>query len=79
MPAASTSTRRARGSRDTRSLDARVGKNRAFAYVRRHVSPEEGKRVKALNAYLHDIYGRREILKAGVVPVPVFVFNKRLG
>jgi uncharacterized circularly permuted ATP-grasp superfamily protein len=25
-------------------------------------------RVKALNAYLHDIYGRREILKAGIVP-----------
>src|SRR5689334_14167946 len=25
-------------------------------------------RVKALNLYLHDIYGRREILKAGIVP-----------
>src|SRR5256714_13907590 len=25
-------------------------------------------RVKAINAYLRDIYGRREILKAGVVP-----------
>jgi uncharacterized circularly permuted ATP-grasp superfamily protein len=25
-------------------------------------------RVKALNAYLHDIYGKREILRAGIVP-----------
>ena len=25
-------------------------------------------RVKAINAYLRDIYGRREILKAGIVP-----------
>jgi len=25
-------------------------------------------RVKAINAYIHDVYGRREILKAGVVP-----------
>src|SRR6266446_10986069 len=25
-------------------------------------------RVKALNAYIHDVYARREILKAGIVP-----------
>ena len=25
-------------------------------------------RVKAINAYIKDVYGRREILKAGIVP-----------
>uniref|UniRef100_UPI0019538A1F circularly permuted type 2 ATP-grasp protein n=1 Tax=Stenotrophomonas maltophilia TaxID=40324 RepID=UPI0019538A1F len=25
-------------------------------------------RVKAINAFLNDVYGRREILKAGIVP-----------
>jgi cell division protein FtsI (penicillin-binding protein 3) len=31
------------------SLVEKLGKNRAFAYVRRHVSPDEAKRVAALN------------------------------
>src|SRR6476469_5468965 len=25
-------------------------------------------RVRAINAYIHDVYGRREILRAGVIP-----------
>jgi cell division protein FtsI (penicillin-binding protein 3) len=35
--------------KERESLVEKLGKNRAFAYVRRHVSPEDGKRVKALN------------------------------
>jgi cell division protein FtsI (penicillin-binding protein 3) len=31
------------------ALVEKLGKNRAFAYVRRHVSPEDARRVKALN------------------------------
>jgi uncharacterized circularly permuted ATP-grasp superfamily protein len=32
-------------------------------------------RVKALNLYLHDIYGRREILRAGVIPEDLIFRN----
>jgi len=34
-------------------------------------------RVKAINAYIRDVYGRREILKAGIVPEDL-VFQNRL-
>ena len=32
-------------------------------------------RVRALNMYLHDIYGRREVLKAGIVPADLVFQN----
>ncbi len=35
--------------KERESLIEKLGKNRAFAYVRRHVSPEDARRVKALN------------------------------
>src|SRR5436853_1092902 len=33
-----------------------------------HLSAGLGQRVKAINHYIRDVYGRREILKAGIVP-----------
>ena len=33
-------------------------------------------RVKALNAFLLDIYGKREIIKAGLIPAPLIIHNE---
>ena len=41
----------------------------------RHLAAGSVQRVRALNSFLHDIYHRREILRAGIVPAELILAN----
>jgi uncharacterized circularly permuted ATP-grasp superfamily protein len=52
-------------------LIPRILSNREWSTLARGVD----QRVRAINAFLHDIYNRQEILRAGIVPISVIAQN----